>query len=202
MRFLIESDRRSDYLAETEEIDYSERSIHRLADELRAGASDDTGFVKAAYEYVRDRISHSWDIQDARVTCAASEVLRHGHGICYAKSNLLCAILRSEGIPTGFCYQRLTLGDTPDTGHCLHALNAVYLDTPGRWVRLDARGNKPGIDARFSLGEERLAFPIRGHYDEIDYPTIHAGPNPKTIAVLKQSSDVLAMYRNRLPDRI
>lgn len=47
--------------------------------------------------------------KDKRVTCSASDVLQHRSGICYAKSNLLAALLRKEGIPTRFCYQRLIL---------------------------------------------------------------------------------------------
>lgn len=59
--------------------------------------------AKTAFEFVRDEISHSWDIQSTIVTCKASEVLQYS----YAKANLLAALLRSQGIPTGFCYQRL-----------------------------------------------------------------------------------------------
>jgi len=39
------------------------------------------------------------------VTCSASEVLREGTGICFAKSHLLAALLRAVGIPAGLCYQ-------------------------------------------------------------------------------------------------
>jgi len=138
-------------------------------------------FVKKAYEFVRDEISHSWDIQSSRITCKASETLFFREGICYAKSNLMCALLRSKGIPTGFCYQRLTIGDTPDTGYCIHALNAVYLKSLGRWVRLDARGNKVGISAEFSINEEKLAFSLREEYNEVDYSEIYKQPNPKTM---------------------
>lgn len=203
MELVIESGNPGDYLAETEELDYSHPSIQELAAMLYGTAKgDELAFVQAAYEYVRDEISHSWDIQASRVTCRASDVLHSRHGICYAKSNLLAAILRTKGVPAGFCYQRLTLGDTPDTGHCIHAFNAVYTDSMGRWIRLDARGNKNGVDAGFALTEEKLAFPIRVHYDEIDYPGVYANPNPKTIATLRGSTDVLEMYRNRLPDTL
>ena len=68
-------------------------------------------------------------------------------GICWAKSNLFAALLRANNIPAGICYQRLTLGDTPDTGYCIHALNAVYIKSINKWIRLDARGNKNGINA-------------------------------------------------------
>ncbi|MBT2393298.1 hypothetical protein J7E87_28690 [Streptomyces sp. ISL-1] len=42
-----------------------------------------------------------------------------------------------------------------------------------RWIRLDARGNKEGVDARFSLDGEHLAWPVDPSQGEIDYP---AGP--------------------------
>lgn len=197
-----ESDRLDDYFAETTEVDCSDPAVRSLATKLRAEAEDDVAFARAAFEYVRDRVAHSWDIQADRVVCSASETLQYGHGICYAKSNLLCAILRSQGVPAGFCYQRLTLGDAPDTGYCIHALNAAFLGSPGRWIRLDARGNKPGIDARFSLDEEKLAFPIRADCDEIDYPTVYARPHPMTIDALRQSPDVRALYLSNLPDRL
>ncbi|GAB6180913.1 hypothetical protein JCM14036_22320 [Desulfotomaculum defluvii] len=46
-------------------------------------------------------------------------------------------IVHAEWITTGYCYQRLTKGDTTDMGYCIHALNAVYLKTLERWIRLD-----------------------------------------------------------------
>ena len=110
---------------------------------------------------MRDEIKHSWDVQDKRVTKSATEALEQGVGICWAKANLLAALLRACGIPTGICYQRLTLGDVPETGFCIHALNAVYIKSLDRWIRLDARGNKSGVDAQFDLEQERLAFPVR-----------------------------------------
>jgi len=198
----LESNDLHDYLTETDEIDYSDAAIAALANELYDAGRSEIDFVKAAYEYVRDRIAHSWDIQGLRVTCAASDVLRYREGICYAKSNLLAALLRSKGVPAGFAYQRLTLGDTPDTGYAIHALNAVRISSLNRWIRLDARGNKDGIDAQFSLGQEQLAFAIRDHYDEVDYKTIYARPHPDTIAVLKRSTNVPDMYLNRLPSRL
>ena len=106
-------------------------------------------------EQTQTLFSLSWDIQSSRVTCKASDVLYYKEGICYAKANLLAALLRSQGIPTGFCYQRLMLFDTPDKGYCIHALNAVYLASINRWIRLDARGNKPGVKAEFSILHEQ-----------------------------------------------
>ncbi|MBW5446086.1 transglutaminase [Cohnella sp. CFH 77786] len=199
MMLTCSTDSMQDYLAPTEEVDFLHPSIREKADEIFARSSDEIDFIRNAFEFVRDHVAHSWDLQSSRVTCKASDVLQYREGICYAKSNLLCGILRSRGIPAGFCYQKLTLGDTPDTGYCIHALNAVYIPSLGRWIRLDARGNKPGIDARFSLEEEKLAFPVRPEYEERDYPVIYHLPNPGTIETLKRHTDCITMYRQGLP---
>src|SRR5690606_10064452 len=123
---------------------------------LVKGSTDASEIAKTCFEFVRDEIRHSFDFQLNPVTCKASEVLEHGTGYCYAKSHLLAALLRANGIPAGLCYQRLTIdNDTPP--FCLHGLNAVYLEPHG-WYRVDARGNKPGVDADFCPPAERLAF--------------------------------------------
>ena len=158
--------------------------------------------VRAMYEFVRDEIRHSWDVQDKRVTKSASEVLEQGVGICWAKANLLAALLRACGIPAGICYQRLTLGNTPDIGFCIHALNAVYLKSLDRWIRLDARGNKPGIDAQFDLAQERLAFPVRRELGEVEYEGVYARPSKQLMHVLENSTDALDMYLHHLPDQL
>ncbi len=202
MKLICESRCLEDYLHELDVVDYSHPLIIKKADELFTDSLNEIEIVRLAFEYVRDRIAHSWDIHSSRVTCQASEVLCLAEGICYAKANLLAALLRSKGIPTGFCYQLVTLGDTPDTGYCIHALNAVYLKSLQRWIRLDARGNKKGVDAQFSIDEEKLAFPIRKQYDEKDYPIIYTRPNANTISVLKQNSDCIQMYQHHLPTQL
>jgi len=198
---ICESSRLEDYLNELEMVDYSHSLIGEKASELFTGLVDEIEIVRAAFTYVRDSIAHSFDIQGSRVTCKASEVLFYGHGICHAKANLLAALLRSQGIPTGFCYQRLTKGDTPDTGYCIHSLIGVYLKTLDRWIRLDARGNKLGVNAQFCLEQEKLAFPIRPEYQEEEYPLIYTEPNINTVAALQQSTDCQMLYENQ-PDHL
>lgn len=117
----------SSYLAFSHYIDWNEPSVQRKAKELKDSTEGEIELAKAAYYFVRDEIKHSWDVQDKRVTATASDALREGVGICWAKSNLLAALLRANGIPAGICYQRLTLGSTPESGYCIHALNAIYL---------------------------------------------------------------------------
>ena len=107
-----------------------------------------------------------------------------------------------QSVPSGVCYQRLTLGDAPDTGYCIHALNTVYLPSLGRWIRLDARGNKPGVDAQFSLDTEQLAYAVRPELGEREYGVNYAVPHPVIAATLAAYADCRAMYANFLPSQL
>jgi len=190
------------YLGFSHYIDGDNHNVQRKAAELKTFSGDEIELIKNTYHFVRDEIRHSWDAQDKRITVTASDVLREKVGICWAKANLLAALLRANNIPTGICYQRLTFGDTPDTGYCIHALNAVYIKALDKWIRLDARGNKEGVNAEFALDEERLAFPIRIEYGEVDYKTIYADPLQMTMDILESSTDAIYMYLHSLPERI
>jgi len=136
------------------------------------------------FEFVRDAIQHSWDFQRNPVTCKASNVLKHGTGYCYAKSHLLAALLRANGIPAGLCYQRLTISDDKPP-FSLHGLNAVFLEE-FCWYRVDARGNKPGVDAQFCPPGEKLAFPIITE-GEANFPDIYAEPLPVVVQALTEN---------------
>jgi transglutaminase-like putative cysteine protease len=173
------------YLAEQANVDYSHPLIQETLNTFWITGSSEVERIKQIYEFVRDEVHHSMDVQGVRVTCKASEVLRYREGLCYAKSHLLAALLRAQGIPTGFCYQRLLLGSTPAEGYVLHGLNAVYFASEARWIRLDARGNKQGIDARFSIHEEHLAYTVQPALGEVDYPTIYVLPHPIIIQALQ-----------------
>lgn len=192
----------SEYLKTSPYIDWKHELVLDRAARLRAAGKGELEWIAGAYRFVRDEISHSWDAQDKRVTVSASDVLREKTGICWAKANLLAALLRACGIPAGICYQRLTLENTPGSGYCIHALNAVFLQDPGRWIRLDARGNKEGIRAEMDLEKERLAFRVRPKIGEADYPEIYAEPLQLTMDVLENSTDALYMYLHSLPGEI
>lgn len=153
-------------------IDYNNDVITQIADLLFQRADSETQFIKAAYEFVRDRISHSADINEDIITCCASEVLKAGHGICFAKSHLLAALLHCKAVPTGLCYKKLILDDETAPVLIYHGLNGVYIKEYKKWIRLDARGNKEGVNAQFSLDEEYLAFPVRPEKGGEDYFTV------------------------------
>lgn len=202
MRELIIKDDIDEYLSASEYINWNNAGILAKTQKFKQMFTNEISLIRAIYEFVRDEIKHSWDVQDRRVTKSADEVLRYGTGICWAKANLLAAMLRACGIPTGICYQRLTLGDVPETGFCIHALNAVYIKSLDKWIRLDARGNKEGIDARFDLERERLAFNVRKDIGEKDYCVVYANPSDKLMKVLEENTDAIYMYLNCLPDSI
>lgn len=177
-------------------IDWQDSAILQLAQTLASGKSETTAIARTCFEWVRDEIRHSVDYQLNPVTCRASEVLHHRTGYCFAKSHLLAALLRANSIPAGFCYQRLSIDDT-GAPYCLHGLNAVYLPEFG-WYRIDARGNKEGIDAQFTPPHEKLAYkpPFA---EEADFPEILPEPLPLVVGTLQANSTWDAVLRN-LPD--
>lgn len=147
------------FTEETNYVDYSHPAIQTLARELFTDTMSETQKAKAAYDFVRDRIHHSFDIGARVVNVTASECLMNQTGVCHAKANLLAALLRSQGIPTGFCFQHLARDDTGShqaPGFVTHGYNAVYLN--GAWIRLDARGNNDTVHTEFSTEEPVLAF--------------------------------------------
>lgn len=184
------------YLAPSKYIDFEHRDIMSLARRLTQDSSAELDIVQRCFEFVRDEIRHSYDFKLNPVTCKASDALRHKTGYCYAKSHLLAALLRANGIAAGLCYQRLSVGDS-GAPYCLHSLNAVYLKDFG-WYRVDARGNKPGVHAQFSPPHEILAFSIKEE-QERDFPEIWAEPLPIVIEVLERYDRYDQVLAN-LPD--
>ncbi|MCC4771510.1 ABC transporter ATP-binding protein [Methanosarcina sp. DH2] len=191
-----ESNNIQDYLKKSEAINYDHELIVSKCLELKKGMEeeDEISLIKKIYEFVRDDIDHSGDIGAQEVTCKASEVLESGHGICCAKSHLLAAMLRFFGIPAGFCYQKLCSGQEGVNRKVLHGLNAIYLKDLDRWVKLDSRGNKPGVDAQFSIYEEKIAWPVNKERGEEDHPVIFKEPNPTVVEVLKRSNNRKEMW--------
>lgn len=81
--------------------------------------------------------------------------------------------------------------------YSLHGFNAVYLDEFG-WYRIDARGNKAGVNAQFTPPQEQLAYQVRLP-EEKDFQTILAEPLPAIVAALKAGTTWDEMLQT-LPD--
>lgn len=184
------------YLKVSEVIDWKHPDIMERAKQIASGFETPMAIAKACFEWVRDEIRHSYDYQMNPVTCRASDVLQHKTGYCFAKSHLLAALLRANQIPAGFCYQRLSIDDQ-GAPYSLHGFNAIYLPEVG-WYRVDARGNKEGVNAQFSPPQEQLAFKIQ-FSEEADFPVILDEPLRIIVEALQSHSTWAEMLCN-LPD--
>jgi len=173
----------NDYLKSSFVIDFEHPSILAKAKELKGDSNSDVEIAKSCFTFVRDNIRHTGDHKDTIITCKASDVLAYQTGWCYAKSHLLAALCRANGIPAGFCYQRLSLLDNGGEPYTLHGLNALYLKDFG-WYRVDARGNKKGVNAAFSPPLEQLAFKVKTSH-EIDFQEILSEPLSIVITALQ-----------------
>ena len=184
------------YLQSTEIIDWKHPEVLEIARSLCADTEDLEEKAKRCYHWVRDEIKHSFDYQLSPVTCSASEAMSAMTGYCFAKSHLLVALLRANGIPAVFCYQRLSRNNNgpPFT---LHGLVAVYI-SPYGWYRVDPRGNRPDVDAQFTPPIERVAFhpSLAG---EADLPEIWPDPLPVVVEALRSHKTWDGLWEN-LPD--
>ena len=190
-----------EYLKEDDVIDYGNEAIAQLADTLFQKSNNELEFIKIAYEFVRDRIAHSADINEDVITCSASEVLNAGHGICFAKSHLLAALLRCKSVPTGFCYQKIILDDETAPILIYHGLNGVYIKDYKKWIRLNAKGNKNGVNAQFSTEAEQLAFPIHAELGEVDCFVVYPKSDVKVLEKLRKNKTRTELWDN-LPDEL
>jgi len=187
------------YLKSSDWIDWKHPDVNELACRLAIGLSSPIGIAESCFVWVRDHISHTGDYRDNVdnvITCRASDVLREGTGYCFAKSHLLAALLRANGIPEGLCYQRLSRDDNGPP-FCLHGLNAVHLPGHG-WYRIDPRGNKPEVKAEFTPPTEQLAFTLNVP-GEADLPEIWPEPLPIVVEALQKYQTHEDAWAN-LPD--
>ncbi len=180
------------YLKPSSVIDWQNPAIQKLSERLASQSTTET--AKNCFEWVRDNIKHSGEFKLNPVTVKATDVLTHKTGFCFAKSHLLAALLRANKIPTGFCYQCLSM-DGNTSPFCLHGLNAVYLDEFSSWYRVDPRGNNTNINAQFLPPREQLAFPITLP-QEVDYLEICAEPLPEIINLLTSSNSYQDVFKH------
>ncbi|MDR0284373.1 MAG: hypothetical protein LBI33_05705 [Propionibacteriaceae bacterium] len=174
-------------------INYDDPAVSAAAVGLAADNAEPVAYARAAFEFVRDDIPHTTTTGRQVVTVRASDVLAERTGICHAKANLLAALLRARGIPAGFGFQHLTLGDDDSAGYCLHAF--VLADLAGRTLPLD-----PHPQVEFSRVNPQLAYPCRPEYDEYVLTGRWYDPDQGTITVL-HNSPTLNDALTHLPDR-
>lgn len=120
-------------------------SVQR-ANSLTSGITTADGKVSAVYSWIVANISYDRDlansISSSQITYYLPDpdrTMASRKGICFDYASLMCAMLRSQGIPT-----RLIMGSTPQ-GY--HAWNEVYFEGSGwvvvaefKWKKLDGSG--------------------------------------------------------------
>jgi transglutaminase-like putative cysteine protease len=189
------------YLEDTITIDWQTPSVMAKGRELLAGTSTGEERVERLFQFVRDEISHSLDVETEAHPCRSSEVLKEGTGLCYAKSHLLAGLLRSAGIPAGFCYVRLEDDERPGS-YVLHGFNALHWAPSGGWIFLDARGNTGSTETvcRFEPPWSLVKWPDpeRG---ESFLPFVYRRPAKRIVDLLERVPDFETLRRS-LPDSI
>lgn len=182
------------FLEEKDLVDISNVKAYAL--ELTKNLSSNEEKAELLYTFVRDEIKHSADINESNVTKYASEVLKYKHGICFAKSILLAAMLRSIPIPAGFGFQKIILDDIKYPCLVLHSYVFIYLDNIDKWIKVDPRGNKSGVNAEFCIDEPKMAFEIRIELDEIDQNINHPYPLESVVKSLKENNTMDKLMNN------
>jgi transglutaminase-like putative cysteine protease len=129
------------YLQKSVYCDFDHPVVSSLARDLAKDEQDPARATEATFKYIRDNIRFGFDL----VRVKASETLAKGYGVCYNKSLLLVALLRSNKIPSRMAYfpvnrefMRPAMGDACQTltetiNHCF---TQVLLN--GEWVATDA----------------------------------------------------------------
>lgn len=186
-----ESKNIEDYLIQDSVINWNNPMVKGKAVEIVDGLVDEIDKARLIYEWVRDKIPHSNDIDAQVLTCSATDVLNNKTGMCFSKSHLLAALLRSVNIPTGFCYQTLMYDYPVDNTLVLHGLNGIYLSGIQKWIVVDARGNTRNLNAQFSVDKPKLAFSMDDSKGEYLYETIFVSP-------FKHVIERLETYKNRM----
>ena len=217
MQLIRENRPYEDYLAAHSPVNCDEPRVSFVAEHLMGRLSSqlespdtapwsdpETALVRLTYEYVRNKIANSTPATSGKMTWRASEVLNEKEGTCYGKANLIAALLRKNGIPTGFAYQYLR--ETTTGPLVLHALNAVYLESLGGWVRLDA-SHMPESTHRSPLEQAPAEFaavdtaalirPVRPELGEDSLPIVYAEPDAQLARLFKQSTSLQELWAHR-----
>jgi transglutaminase-like putative cysteine protease len=121
--------------------DFDHPAVSSLAKDLANGKPDPVRVTLASFKHIRDNIRFGFDL----VRVKASETLTKGYGVCWNKSLLLVALLRSNKIPARMAYNpvkrefmRPAMGEACQTlvepfNHCF-----TQVQLNGLWVTADA----------------------------------------------------------------
>ncbi|WP_212695238.1 hypothetical protein [Vallitalea pronyensis] len=72
----------------------------------------------------------------------------------------------------------------------------MYISGIKRWIRLDARGNKEGVNAHFSIDKEQLAFSVNPDLGEEDILVVYNEPDMNVLASMNRYELVKELFDN------
>lgn len=154
-----------------------------------------TLFIRAAYEFCQGR-NRAFGGHRA----GSRALLRFGSA-CRRARNLLCEVAPSCSVASvqarsgGLLLPDAAFRRRRAAAFVCHGLVGVYVADCKKWVRLDARGNKAGVNAQFSTEAERLAFPVRTEKGEKDSRIIYPAPDAKIVHALRSSETRTELWR-------
>lgn len=138
---LLERNLSTDYLKETNDIDYSNSVIKTIASQLKRDTPKETAKATAKWTYNNLRYDSLNTYNDC-VDAKASDIILRGYGICSTQSKVNLALLRANGIPSrivtgcftysGFCKNIQTFFRIPvPTVFPVEVDNSGYVSTRG-----------------------------------------------------------------------
>ena len=196
-----ESDDLGRYLEDTITIDWQTPVVMTTCRDLVKDVASPADRVRVLFEYVRDEIAGPEEPGEAGIPCSASQVLRARAGQSFSQSHLLAGLLRSAGVPTGFCYARLA-AEGREQRFELRGFNGVYWQTTEDWIFLDASGDDgfapTEIRFRPPWSLSRAPDPDVG---EAFLPFIYRRPARRIVDLLERAPG-LAALRRHWPDSI
>ncbi len=167
------------YIQKSVYCDFDHPAVAGLAKDFATGEPDPARVTLAAFKYIRDNIRFGFDL--ARVK--ASETLAKGYGVCWNKSLLLVALLRSNKIPARMAYypvkrefMRPAMGDACQTltdpfNHCF-----TQVQLNGRWIAADPTLDPPTYSKLFLPHQVPWGIEWDGKQDMQLYTQHVAGP--------------------------
>ena len=185
------------YLEDTIVIDWQTPAVLERARALMQGLGgdeDELDRIDGFFRFVRDEIQDALESEAEEVACSASQVLKAGSGLVFARCHLLVALLRSCGFPAGLGYQRLS---REKGGTRLHGFVGVWLARRAIWVNLDPCGRVASPLSGPPTVGSGLADLAEGDA-EVTYPTVWARPRREVVDLLDQVPR-LDVIRSRLP---
>lgn len=142
---------------------------------------------------------------EAKDAVSGSRSAAQATDVAFGFSNVPSGVTVPSGLYAAPSQQSPSLAEKiqlpPANKMVLHAVNVIFIESLNKWIRLDARGNKPGVDAQFSLDHEQLAFTVHPQLGEEDSFVVYSD-TPKEVAHFFEICQTAQQLKANLPSYI